>query len=129
MRTCSGIKKDGGKCHAPAMNGSNFCLNHDPERRETQRQIATRAGKRGGRGRPRVELTNIRAQLQELKDGVLDGKVDRGDAAVAGNLLNYMTRVIQIELQAKDQEELEARLSRLEEQLDAQEQRPQRRIA
>jgi len=129
MRYCVGTKKDGNRCQAPAMSSSQYCMSHDPERKEEFRQRSLKGGRRGGRGRPRVELTNIRGQLQELKDGVLDGTVERGNASVAGNLLNYMVRCIQIELQAKDQEELEARLSRLEEQLAAQEQRPQRRIA
>jgi len=52
--------------------------------------------------------------LQDLLDGVLDGSVDRGDASVAGQLLNYMIRSVQVELQAREQEELVERLEALE---------------
>jgi hypothetical protein len=52
--------------------------------------------------------------LQDLVDGVLDGSVDRGDASVAGQLLNYMIRSVQVELQAREQEELVERLEALE---------------
>jgi hypothetical protein len=118
MRTCSGIKADGSRCRAFAMKGSDYCLNHDPNRVEEHRRRSSRGGKRGGRGRPRVELSYIRAQLQDLKDSVLDGSVERGDASVAGNLLNYMTRCIQIELAAREQEELVDRLEKLEQALE-----------
>jgi hypothetical protein len=96
------------------MRGSEYCLNHDPARAEENKRRYSKGGKRGGRGRPRVELASIRTQLQDLLDGVLDGSVDRGDASVAGQLLNYMIRSVQVELQAREQDELVERLEALE---------------
>jgi len=87
MNTCSGIRRDGERCRAQAMRGSEWCLNHDPERAEENKRRGSKGGKRGGRGRPRVELGNIRTQLQDLVDGILDGSIDKGSGAVAGQLL------------------------------------------
>jgi hypothetical protein len=118
MNTCSGIRRDGERCRAQAMRGSEWCLNHDPERAEENKRRGSKGGKRGGRGRPRVELGNIRTQLQDLVDGILDGSIDKGSGAVAGQLLNYMTRCIQVEMQAREQEELVERLEGLEREMD-----------
>jgi hypothetical protein len=45
---------------------------------------------------------------------VLEGKVDRGNAAVAGQLLNYALRAVSVGLKARENEELEERLAELE---------------
>jgi hypothetical protein len=119
MNTCSGIRRDGERCRAQAMRGSEWCLNHDPERAEENKRRGSKGGKRGGRGRPRVELGNIRTQLQDLVDGILDGSIDKGNGAVAGQLLNYMTRCIQVEMQAREQEELVERLEALEREMSS----------
>jgi hypothetical protein len=118
MKTCSGIRNDGERCQAPAMKSSEYCNSHDPARAEENKRRYSKGGKRGGRGRPRVELRNIRAQLQDIADGVLDGSIDKGNGAVAGQLLNYMTRCIQIEMQAREQEELVERLEALESEMN-----------
>jgi hypothetical protein len=119
MNTCSGIRRDGERCRAQAMRGSEWCLNHDPERAEENKRRGSKGGKRGGRGRPRVELGNIRAQLQDLVDGILDGSIDKGNGAVAGQLLNYMIRCVQVEMQAREQEELVERLEALEREMSS----------
>jgi hypothetical protein len=51
---------------------------------------------------------------------VLSGEVDRADAAVAGQLLNYVLRGISVSLKVKEQEELEQRLEELEASLERQ---------
>jgi hypothetical protein len=48
---------------------------------------------------------------------VLAGSVDRQDAAVVGQLLNTVIRVVSVELKVREQLELEERLEALEEQL------------
>ena len=53
-----------------------------------------------------------------LADGVLLGTHDRADAAVAGQLLNYMIRAVGMELKVKEATELEERLEQLEALLD-----------
>jgi hypothetical protein len=118
MRQCSGIKANGERCRAQPMSGSDYCLNHDPSRAEANRRRSSRGGKRGGRGRPQVELANIRERLQGLADGVLDGSVERADASVASQILNVLLRAITVELQVKEQLELVGRLEALEQGLE-----------
>jgi hypothetical protein len=117
MRVCSGIKADGTRCKAQPMRDSEYCLNHDPDRAEENRRRSSKGGRRGGRGRKQVELSNIKAQLQGLADGVLDGSVERADAAVASQILNVLLRAITVELQVRDHQEFVQRLESLEESM------------
>jgi hypothetical protein len=55
-----------------------------------------------------------------LAEDVLAGHIDRSDAAVAGQLLNYSIRAVSVGLKAREQEELEARLAEIEEALERQ---------
>jgi hypothetical protein len=57
--------------------------------------------------------------LQDLVDRVQDGTVDKGRGAVAGQLLNYMIRCVQVEMQAREQEELVERLEALEKEMSS----------
>jgi len=60
----------------------------------------------------------LRDRLIALGDDVLEGRVDRGNAAVAGQLWNIAIGAIRTGLKAKEVEELEARLEELEAVLD-----------
>src|SRR5829696_8127391 len=97
MVRCAGTKAGGGRCGAQAMRNSQWCLGHDPNQADARRRRATMGGKRGGRGRPAVELAEVKGQLQELTHMVLSGEVERADAAVVGQLLNIKLRVLEIE--------------------------------
>jgi|SRR5215207_8560379 hypothetical protein len=119
MSVCSGIRADGGRCGAQAIRGEEHCVSHHPDYEAARRRRNSKGGKRGGRGRPRVELSNIKTQLQDLADGVLDGSVERGDASVVGQLLNIVLRAITVDLQVREQEELIGRLEDLEAALEA----------
>jgi len=67
-----------------------------------------------------TELASIKARLERLAEDVLAGRIDRGDAAVAGQLLNYAIRTVSVGLKAREQEELEARLAEIEQALERQ---------
>ncbi len=121
MAVCSGIKADGGRCRAQAIRDSQWCVNHHPDYEKARRKRASKGGKRGGRGRPVQELARLQARFEELAEQVLDGRVERADAAVAGQLLNYATAAIRTGLKAKEVEELEARLEEVEALLAARE--------
>src|SRR5215203_4905296 len=114
MSLCSGIRADGGRCRAQAMRGSEWCINHHPDQAEARRRRASRGGKRGGRGRPLVELADVKRQLRELADDVMSGTADRANAAVAGQLLSQFLRAVTVELKVKEIDEIEARLAALE---------------
>src|SRR5215208_2133257 len=119
MTLCAGIRADGGRCKAQAMRGSTWCIGHDPEQAEARRRRASKGGKRGGRGRPSVELARLQARFEELADQVLAGDIERGVGAVCGQLLNGARACVRDGLAAREQEELVARLELLEEALES----------
>ena len=114
MALCSGIRADGGRCRAQAMRNSAYCIGHDPDQAEARRRRASKGGKRGGRGRPQAELADIKRRLSDLADDVLEGRQDKGVAAVASQVLNVYLRAVSVELKVKEQGELLERLEALE---------------
>jgi len=118
MALCSSIRADGGRCRAQAMRNSAFCIGHDPDQAEARRRRASKGGKRGGRGRPQAELVSIKGRLSDLADDVLEGRQDKGVAAVVSQVLNVYLRAVSVELKVTEQRELIERLELLEEQLE-----------
>src|SRR5215208_4729783 len=118
MSVCSSIRADGGRCKAQAMRNSAFCIGHDPDQAEARRRRASKGDKRGGRGRPSVELAQLQARFEDLAEKVLSGEIERGVGAVAGQLLNGARACVRDGLAAREQEELVARLEALEEALE-----------
>jgi hypothetical protein len=100
------------------MRNSAFCIGHDPDQAEARRRRASKGGKRGGRGRPSVELARLQARFEDLAEKVLSGEIERGVGAVAGQLLNGARACVRDALAAREQEELVARLEGLEEALE-----------
>ena len=118
MALCSGIRADGGRCGAQAMRNSAYCIGHDPGQAEARRRRASKGGKRGGRGRPQAELSDIKRRLSELADEVLEGRQDKAVAAVVSQVLNVYLRAVSVELKVREQTELIERLEALEEALE-----------
>jgi hypothetical protein len=118
LAACSAIARSGERCKGVAIDGSGLCYAHHPDHVESRRRAARRGGKRGGRGRPVAEISELKRRFEELAEDVLDGKLDRGDAAVVGQLLNYAVRAVAVGLKAREQQELEERLEQLEALLD-----------
>jgi hypothetical protein len=112
MPSCRGTKRDGTPCTLSANDVNGYCWAHSPEHAEQRRRAASKAGK----SRPSRELLSIKRQLQDLADGVLDGRVDRADAAVSGQLLNTLIRCLETERRWRELGEVEARLEALESQ-------------
>jgi hypothetical protein len=111
MSVCAGIKRDGGRCTAPALPGEEWCYGHHPGYADKRRRDASRSHKTRS-GMP--EIRSIKERLSDLAEGILEGRVDRGDAAVASQVLNVCLRAISMELKIKETEELEKRLEELE---------------
>src|SRR5215203_1082255 len=118
MARCSGIRADGGRCGAQAIRSSEYCVNHHPDYEQARRRRASKGGKRGGRGRPQAELSDIKRRLSDLADDVLEGRQDKAVAAVASQVLNVYLRAISVETKLKEQFELVERLESLEEGLE-----------
>jgi hypothetical protein len=118
LANCLGITWDGRRCEGVAIGDTDYCYQHDPNRAEERRRNASKGGKRGGRGRPTVELARLQARFEELAEKVLAGEVERGVGAVAGQLLNGARACVRDGLVAREQEELVSRLEGLERTLE-----------
>jgi hypothetical protein len=118
MSRCPGIKRDGSRCTVTVEPPQTHCWWHDPANADARKQAASKGGKRGGRGRPSVELARLQARFEELAERVLSGDVERGVGAVAGQLLNGARACVRDSLAAREQEELVARLEELEQTIE-----------
>jgi hypothetical protein len=118
MTKCSGITQAGTACKGVPIEGSQWCYVHHPDHAEDRRRHGSKGGKRGGRGRPQAELSDIKRRLSDLADDVLEGRQDKGVAAVASQVLNVLLRAISVETKLKEQFELVERLESLEEGLE-----------
>ncbi len=118
MTKCTAITQGGARCKGIAKGSSSYCYAHHPDHAGARRRAARQGGKRGGRGRPQAELSDIKTRLSDLADAVLGGHQDRADAAVAGQLFNTYLRAVAVELKAREQLELVERLEMLEEALE-----------
>jgi hypothetical protein len=114
MSICSGIRADGGRCKAQAMRNSEWCINHHPDYEQERRRRASKGGKRGGRGRPSVELASLREENADIRRRLLDGELLPNVAAVAVQSINTDIRALGAALKAREQEELLERLEALE---------------
>jgi hypothetical protein len=125
LAKCTGITRDGERCRGIAIEGSDHCYAHDPDRAEERRRNAHKGGKRGGRGRtgadgggrgrPVAELGALRAENADIRERLLKGELSPGVAAVAVQSINTDIRAVGAALKAREQEELVARLEELEE--------------
>jgi hypothetical protein len=118
MAKCSGITRAGTTCKGIPIDGSQWCYVHHPDRADERRRHGSKGGKRGGRGRPQAELSDIKRRLSDLADDVLEGRQEKGIAAVASQVLNVYLRAVSVELKVKEQAELTERLEALEESLE-----------
>ena len=106
MAKCSGITQAGTPCRGIPIDGSDYCYVHHPDRIEERRRHGSKGGKRGGRGRPSVELARLQGLFEDLAAKVLSGEVERGVGAVVGQLLNGARACLRDALAAREQEEL-----------------------
>ena len=118
MNRCLGTKRDNSPCTVSVEPPQTFCWWHDPANADARKQAAARGGKRGGRGRPQAELSDIKRRLSDLADDVLEGRQDKAVAAVGAQVLNVLLRAISVETKLKEQLELIGRLENLEEGLE-----------
>jgi hypothetical protein len=109
--TCKATKRDGSPCTLPSYGSDGLCWAHDPKNAERRR----RGQSRGGKSKPSKELVGIKQRLSDLADDVLEGRQDKGVAAVASQVLNVYLRAVSVELKVREQQELIERLEALEE--------------
>ena len=110
MGRCAGIKRDGGRCAVVVGAGKDHCYAHDPDRSDERKRHAQRGKRTKGGG----ELAALKRQLRDLAAGVLDGTVDRGDAAVINQIYNTLIRAMEQERKNLETGELAERLEAME---------------
>jgi hypothetical protein len=120
LNKCTAITRGGTRCQGIAIDSSGLCYSHHPDKAEARRRRASKGGRRGGRGRPVVELASLRDENADIRHRLLVGELLPGVAAVAIQSLNCDIRTVATTLKAKEQEELVERLESLEEALEHQ---------
>jgi septal ring factor EnvC (AmiA/AmiB activator) len=116
MAVCRATKANGEPCTLPAKGQHGYCWAHNPENAHKRQRTASRAA----RSKPSKEIRDLKKQLEDLASNVLDGSVDKGDAAVVNQIFNTRARLIELERRIKETEELEARLEQLEQAQEGQ---------
>jgi len=111
---CAGTKRDNSPCTATVEPPKRYCWWHDPANADKRRRAASKAGK----SKPSRELAGIKQRLSDLADDVLEGRQDKGVAAVVSQVLNVYLRAVSVELKTREQLELVERLEALEEGLE-----------
>ena len=110
MAVCSATKRDGSPCTLPAVGKQGLCWAHDPKNAEQRRRRASK----GGRGKANTEVRDLKSLIADLTDRVLEGTLETGKAAIANQLLNTRARLIELERRIKETEDLEQRISAIE---------------
>src|SRR5215210_9403939 len=110
MARCAATKANGERCRLDATGKQDTCWAHSPENSEKRRKRASR----GGRAKANRELPQLKALLEDLTEQVLAGDLETGRAAVANQLINTRLRAIEVERKIREAEEIEERLSALE---------------
>lgn len=118
MVGCTAITQGGGRCKGVAIDGSEWCHAHHPDRAEQRSRAARKGGQRGGRGRPGADLADLKRDVRKLIDDVLSGAVSHGPGAVALQGYNTLLRAAKVELDIRQQTEFIERLEALEAALE-----------
>jgi hypothetical protein len=111
---CTAITRGGDRCKGIVTDGTDYCYAHSPARAQERAHYAKKGGRIGKRSRASLDLKRLQHRLEELAQKVLDGEVDRANAAIAGQLLGAARACIRDALAAREQEELIERLEALE---------------
>ncbi len=110
---CRAVERNGEPCKGAVTGPHGYCWAHAPENAEQRKRMASKAA----RSKPNKEVRAVKDRLEDLADGVLLGTIDKADAAVVAQIWNTYLRAVSVELKVREVEDLEQRLSDLEELL------------
>jgi hypothetical protein len=99
------------------MNGYSTCYGHRPDLADERQRNASKGGRRGGRGRPASELSELKGQVRGVIGGVLSGSLSTKAGAVALQGFNVLLKAAKVELDIREQTEIISRMEQLEERL------------
>lgn len=116
MGQCSAITRSGFRCKGVVVRGSEWCAAHHPDYQGRRRIGASR----GGKSKASKTTSGLHDLLEDLTRRVIDGELETSRGAVANQLVGSRIRLLEQERRVKELEELEERLTFLEQ---AQEQR------
>jgi hypothetical protein len=110
MARCPALAAKGDQCSGTAAKGAKFCYLHDPQFAAKRSGTASRAAKSKGGS----ELADLKRELKILFDDVRLGKAEPKRSAVAAQVGNTLIRLIALEKDVREQEEILARIARLD---------------
>ena len=110
MARCAANKPDGSPCERIVGASQKYCYAHDPHHQQARSRAASKAAK----SKPNRELTALKEQLFTLYEDVREGRIEPKVGAVANQILNTRVRVIVLERDIREQEELAERIEALE---------------
>jgi len=87
-----------------------MCWAHDPAHAEQRRKAASKAGKT----KPSAEPHQIKRQLRNIADDVVEGKITTAKGSVAAQVLGVYLRAVEQERRQRELEEMEERIEALE---------------
>src|SRR5215210_1338791 len=111
MGRCGFTKDDGSPCERIVRASQEYCYSHDPDRAGERKRNASRGGKAKASG----EIGRVKANLQALADATLALEVDKGVAAVTGQIWNIYLAAVRTELKAREVEEITREVEELRE--------------
>jgi hypothetical protein len=123
MAVCTAITGSGTRCKGIAIDSSGLCHAHHPDRAEARSRAARRGGKRGGRGRPMAEVSDVKDLLRKLAEDVLEGSVSRAEAAGVSQIWNTFLRALAIEAKLREDAELAQEVAEIHDALRARKER------
>src|SRR5215207_9962776 len=100
-RVCAGFKPDGERCKRIVEASQTYCYSHTPERAEERKINASTAG----RSKPGRRVRDLDALLAKLYEDALAGRVERGVAAVATQIIHGRVRLLEVERRIAESEQ------------------------
>jgi hypothetical protein len=122
MAWCLSIKRDGTRCRRDAQIGQQPCYVHDVSFEAAIRQTASKAGRTGGRGRPKHTPDRVIADVLEVIKLVKEEGFEAASANAIFRGYGVILRAIDLARDIRDSEELAAEVQRLKARLDADDQ-------
>lgn len=110
MARCDGFKPDETPCGRTVGASQRYCYAHDPAHAGARRRNASKAA----RSKPSRDLAKLKGKLSDLYADVREGRLDPKVGAVVNQILNTSVRVVNLERDLRDQDELAARIEELE---------------